>query len=91
MLKENTYEVVIGRTAHGLLYKTGVPAQYLGKLEQQVIWCWAGEGHGGQELGGEDRRGSFPLVTLHLVTLHSSLCTCTCACEFDALVLSHYA
>jgi hypothetical protein len=37
VFRGDTYEVIIGRTAHGPLYKTGVPAQYLGKLEQQVI------------------------------------------------------
>ena len=36
VLRGDTYEVIIGRTAHGPLYKTGVPSQYLGKLEQQV-------------------------------------------------------
>ena len=36
------------------------------------------------ELGGGDRRGSSSPVTPH-----PSLCAC--ACEFDALVLSHYA
>ena len=48
VLNGGTYEVMVAHTAHGPLYKTGVPAQYLGKLEQQVkildlLLCTAAE------------------------------------------------
>ena len=38
VLDGGTYEVMVAHSAQGPLYKTGVPAQYLGKLSQQVTW-----------------------------------------------------
>ena len=35
VMGNNTYEVMVSHSPHGSLYKTGVPAQYLGKLSQQ--------------------------------------------------------
>ena len=35
MMRAGTYEVLVAHSPHGPLYKTGVPAQYLGKLEQK--------------------------------------------------------
>lgn len=34
-MDNNSYEVMVAHSLHGDLYKTGVPAQYLGKLQQQ--------------------------------------------------------
>jgi len=35
VMGNNTYEVMVAHSPHGSLYKTGVPAQYLGKLSLQ--------------------------------------------------------